>query len=196
VAATGGEIDAFAGVNAGFFDTSTGDCPALDMIKADGVLINSNLLDDPQRTMGWNAGGTPTFAWIAAGADWPEVDNAVGAHPSLVIDGAIDVEPDTGTSFYTSRHPRTAAALDGEGQLLLVTVDGRTEAGDGMTTDELAGFLIDELAAVEAINFDGGGSTTMWVEDCWVNGVVNSPSDNEADDHWGSRAVSDGLYLR
>jgi hypothetical protein len=36
----------------------------------------------------------------------------------------------------------------------------------------------------------------MWVEDCWVNGVVNSPSDNEADDHWGSRAVSDGLYLR
>jgi len=195
VADTGEALGALAGVNAGFFDTGTGDCPALDLIKANGVLINTNQIDDPQRSMGWNEGEAPSFAWIAAGVDWPEVENAVGGHPSLVIDGAVDVEPDTGTSFYTSRHPRTAAALDGTGRLLLVTVDGRTDAGDGMTTDELAGFLIDELGAVEAINFDGGGSTTMWVDDCWVNGVVNSPSDNGLDDHWGSRQVSDGLYL-
>ncbi len=187
------ELGAYAGINAGFF---AGGCAPLDLIKADGELLATNAVTgSAQRTLGWTPGALPAFAWIDAGVDWPEVTDAIGAHPSLVTGGLAAVEPSSGDGFYTSRHPRSAMALTGDGTLLLVTVDGRTAAGDGMTTDQLAAFLVD-LGAVDAANLDGGGSTTLVVEDCWIGGVVNSPSDNGAPDHHGARSVADGLYLR
>jgi len=74
-------------------------------------------------------------------------------------------------------------------------VDGRTSAGDGMTCEQTAQLMID-LGAVDAVNLDGGGSTTMVVRDCWIGDVVNHPSDNGEADHHGERSVSDGVYLR
>ena len=73
---------------------------------------------------------------------------------------------------------------------MLVTVDGRTSAGDGMTTPQLAE-LMEDLGAVQALGLDGGGSTTMIVEDCWLDDVVNNPSDAG-----GARSVASGLYIR
>ena len=64
-----------------------------------------------------------------------------------------------------------------------------------MTSQALAE-LMSDLGATEALNLDGGGSTTMAIEDCWINDVVNSPSDNQSSDHSGSRAVGSGLYIR
>ncbi len=187
------ELGALVGINAGFFGDG---CAPLDLIKADGELLSVNAVTgSAQRSVGWNADGAPQLAWIDAGADWPEVSDALGSHPSLVTAGAAEVDPDSDSSFYTSRHPRSALAVTAEGALLLATVDGRTEAGDGMTTDQLASWLL-EQGATEAVNLDGGGSTTLYVRDCWVGGVVNHPSDNGAADHHGERSVSDGLYLR
>ena len=58
--------------------------------------------------------------------------------------------------------------------MFLVTVDGRREEWSaGMDLRELATFML-ELGATEALNLDGGGSTTMWVR----NEVRNRPSDN------------------
>ena len=84
--------------------------------------------------------------------------------------------------------------LRADGTLLLVTVDGRTEAGGGMTLTELAQYFL-WLDATDAANLDGGGSTTMWLRDQSINGIVSHPSDNGLADHWGERAVSDGLLL-
>ena len=194
VPAAAADLDAFAAINAGFFASG---CAPLDLIKADGVLYAANTCTgSAQRTLGWTPGHPRQFAWVDSGADWPEVSDAVGSHPSLVTGGQVEVDPnDPSNSFYTSRHPRSAMGLTAEGDLLLVTVDGRTSAGDGMTTDQLAQFMI-ELGAVDAANLDGGGSTTMVVRDCWVGDVVNHPSDNGAADHHGERSVSDGIYLR
>ena len=64
-----------------------------------------------------------------------------------------------------------------------ITVDGRTSAGQGLTTTDLASLMVD-LGAVDAVNLDGGGSTTMSIFQCWLNDVVNHPSDNSSDDHW------------
>ncbi|MCK7477320.1 MAG: phosphodiester glycosidase family protein [Candidatus Moduliflexus flocculans] len=65
--------------------------------------------------------------------------------------------------FAEARHPRTAVGVRADGRILLVTVDGRQpERSVGMTIAELAALLL-ELGAVEAINMDGGGSTTMVV---------------------------------
>ena len=90
---------------------------------------------------------------------------------------------------------RTAVGVGTEGQVMMVTVDGRTAAGDGMTTTELAELMRD-LGASEAMNLDGGGSTTMSISDCWINDVVNHPSDNGSADHNGARTVGSGLYVR
>ena len=78
---------------------------------------------------------------------------------------------------------------------LMLTLDGRTAAGHGMTKQALAELMRD-LGATDAINFDGGGSTTMAIEDCWINDVVSFPSDNGSADHNGARSVGSGLYIR
>jgi len=65
-------------------------------------------------------------------------------------------------SFVSDGHPRTAIAKLKSGQILLVTVDGRQPGESiGMSLTMLADLLI-EFGAVEAINLDGGGSTTAF----------------------------------
>ena len=76
-----------------------------------------------------------------------------------------------------------------------MTYDGRTAAGDGITNPDLAKVLENE-SYVQAMNLDGGGSTTMTVHDCWLNHVVSYPSDNKKADHFGGRSVGNGLYVR
>ena len=93
-------------------------------------------------------------------------------------------------------NPRTVMGVDGQGHIVLATFDGRTPAGDGMTTPALADWVLSDLGLVDAVNLDGGGSTTMVVRDCWLNHTVSFPSDNEAADHAGLRAVASGVYLR
>ena len=80
------------------------------------------------------------------------------------------------------RHPRTAVGFSRDSSTLyLVTVDGRSENSGGMTLSELA-TLLRKLGAWHAMNFDGGGSTTMVVE-----GVVrNKPSDTTGEREVGN----------
>ncbi len=119
---------------------------------------------------------------------WMDVEQAVGGGPFLVRDGLISVDGEAEnfplSSFINKRHPRTAAGVDASGKLMLVTVDGRAEWSRGATLPELAA-IMKRLGAVNAINFDGGGSTTMFLGD----GIVNAPSDGEP------RAVADGLFV-
>ncbi len=116
-------------------------------------------------------------------------DFVIGGGPRLVQRGRASGPPDAGTypsGFADSRHPRTAVGVRADGRILLVTVDGRQpEMSVGMSIAELAALLL-ELGAVEAINMDGGGSTTMAVH----GKVVNSPSDIT-----GERPVGDALLV-
>ena len=185
-AASAGAIGA---INGGFFG---GGCTSLDMVKRDGVMASDNTHDDPQRTLVWDDGAAPQFAWISNGVD-PEQANALGGWPSLVTSGDVLVQPDD-SSFHGQRHPRSAMALTDDGTLLMVTVDGRSSHGDGATLPEFAEILVD-LGAFEAVNLDGGGSTTAFLKGCSATGVVNHPSDNGGSDHGGARSVSDGLYV-
>jgi exopolysaccharide biosynthesis protein len=89
-------------------------------------------------------------------------------------------------TFASDRHPRTAVGRMTNGKLLLVTVDGRQpQTSIGMSLYTLADLLL-ELGAVEAINLDGGGSTTMVVK----HKVMNKPSDQT-----GERPVSDAILM-
>ena len=117
-----------------------------------------------------------------------DAEDIVAGVPQLINNGMIDVTWEgerSSRSFADTRHPRTAVALLKDGKFLMITVDGRSETSAGIGLDDLAKYLL-ELGAVEAMNLDGGGSTTMWVD----GKVVNKPSDQG-----GERRVSDALLV-
>lgn len=169
-------------------------CAPLDFIRAEGVTKSLGAQGAAQRLIAWDDGEIPVLAWVDKGVDYTEHDQAFGSYPSLVTDGTYLSEPEISSSFSTSRHPRSGVGVMENGDLLLVTVDGRSDNGDGMTLAEFAALLI-ELGAVDAVNLDGGGSTTLFVEGCSVTGNVNHPSDGGGSSHHGARSVSDGIYV-
>ena len=127
------------------------------------------------------------------------LDLAIGGGPRIIRDGGISIEhkrEHLGESFANDRHPRTAIGLSREGRyLFLVTVDGRQPGHSvGMSLPELAELMSSDLApftksrrnAYQAINLDGGGSTTMVVREQ----VVNRPSDQT-----GERPVANALVV-
>lgn len=98
---------------------------------------------------------------------------AITGNQFLVRDGVIAVVDDR------EMHPRTAIGIDRDtATLLLLAVDGRSSVSRGYTMVELAEKMID-LGADEALNLDGGGSTTMVAKPSGAKrlGVVNTPSD-------------------
>ena len=96
---------------------------------------------------------------------------------------AWDVEKLSGPAFTLARHPRTMVGVDRSGFVWLAVIDGRQETSVGMTFVELQR-LADRLELTDALNLDGGGSSTMVVR----GKIVNRPSDAA-----GPRAVSDAL---
>ncbi|MET9222760.1 phosphodiester glycosidase family protein [Streptomyces sp. NPDC003300] len=125
-------------------------------------------------------------------------DSVVSAAPTLVQDGRIAVDAAAegvvdpldlsfGYVWANGRQPRTLAGIDDRGRLLLVTVDGRQTGGgsEGFTLMEAAAFMR-SLGAVQALNLDGGGSTTFAVDGT----LANNPSDAT-----GERAVGDSVQV-
>ena len=115
-------------------------------------------------------------------------EDVVGGVPQLIKNGKIEItweEEKAGKSFYETKHPRTAVAKLKDGKFLMVTVDGRSESSGGIGLENLAKLLL-EFGATDAMNLDGGGSTTMFLD----GKVVNHPSDKE-----GERKVGDAILV-
>jgi len=103
-----------------------------------------------------------------------EIYNAVSGNVSLLRNGEItSFEED---SYLQKRHPRTAIGLtEDENTLILIVVDGRQpNYSDGATLPELAQILLDS-GAYNAINLDGGGSSTIVMDDNGTPIQLNSP---------------------
>ena len=120
---------------------------------------------------------------------WEKTKFAVGGGPRLLKGGSVintaseeKFRPDVARG----RAPRTAIGITSEGKLLLVCVDGRQpKTSTGMNLKELSMLMI-KLGAVDAMNLDGGGSTTLYL----TGKVMNSPSDG------CERPVSQALVLK
>jgi hypothetical protein len=113
-----------------------------------------------------------------AGIDQPigAVYNAISGLPLIVEDGHISdqIKPD---EYYAGVHPRSAVGLDRERKtLLLFIVDGRQpNYSEGVTLPELAQIAI-EHGAYTALNLDGGGSSTLVIEDAQGRPqILNAP---------------------
>ncbi len=120
---------------------------------------------------------------------WAKIEQAIGGGPWLLRDGNIAVDTleqrfTEGAKFAATRHPRSAVGVTKDGTLILVTVDGRQAWSEGISLPDLAK-LMKRLGVVNAINLDGGGSTSMIVH----GGVVNAPSDGRL------RPIPNGLLV-
>ncbi len=108
-----------------------------------------------------------------------QIYSMTGGGPTLVINGTIP------SGLQTAVHPRTAVGFNQDStKIFFVTVDGRQPGFSvGMSLPELANYML-SIGCWNAVNLDGGGSTTMVVR----NRVVNSPSDAA-----GERSVANAL---
>jgi hypothetical protein len=108
---------------------------------------------------------------------------AISGNHFLVHDGIIRAVDDR------EMHPRTAIGVDADtGEVLILVVDGRSSRSRGYTMVELANLMVD-LGADEAINLDGGGSSTMVGRNRrGKTAVLNTPSDGFQ--RWVSNAVA------
>ncbi len=129
--------------------------------------------------------------------------SVLAAGPTLIIDKKMLIPTNTGDAadgkyysspqFYDKRHPRTAVGTDEKGYIYYVVIDGRFEGqADGASIWETAR-ICELLGMTNAINLDGGGSTTLWAKD---TGVINHPCDNKVFDHDGERKVPNLLITR
>jgi hypothetical protein len=103
--------------------------------------------------------------------------SAIGGSPQLLQGGRLAYPTDNRDDFTAGRHPRTMVGVTAAGEMLLVTADGPgpgagPASAAGLTLLEAAK-LMSGLGAVDAMNLDGGGSTTF----VGAGSVRNHPSD-------------------
>jgi hypothetical protein len=119
----------------------------------------------------------------------------VSAAPVLLRDGRIAIDAFhegvfdprdlNNYGFSAERHGRTIAGADRRGRLILATADGIPGVSEGLTLTEEA-VLMRTLGAADAMNLDGGGSTSF---------VVNGQTINDPSDATGARPVGDSVVI-
>jgi exopolysaccharide biosynthesis protein len=128
---------------------------------------------------------------IATTPDWNNLKMSVTGASILVSEGRIPQKFSFDIPYISKKQPRTAIGSTQDGrQLILVTVDGRQNSSIGMTQSEIARYML-ELGAYNALNLDGGASTTMAARKpgTYDIQIVNTPSDGMA------RAVSNAIGI-
>ncbi|GAB3565625.1 phosphodiester glycosidase family protein [Spirosoma luteolum] len=195
----GRQSGALVALNGTFFDVKNGG--SVDLIRIDGQLLDTtrrvgrNLIEHQQAAIVIDRNRVR----IVFGGDQPGWDrtlpqpNVMTTGPLLLRDG--QAHPLKANAFNDNRHPRTCLCLGPRRQLILATVDGRHANAQGMKLHELTR-LMQWLGCRDAINLDGGGSTTLWLRQAPESGVVNYPSDSRQWIHTGERPVSNAILIR
>jgi hypothetical protein len=120
----------------------------------------------------------------------PWMREVVSGHPTILFDGQR--RNNNGDPLCSNRNPRTAVGLSADRRTLIVAVvDGRASSRIGMTCDELSALMV-EMGADDAMNLDGGGSSTFWLRG---PGTLNVPSDGSprtVGNHLGIAATGTG----
>ncbi|MEZ4896667.1 MAG: phosphodiester glycosidase family protein [Saprospiraceae bacterium] len=184
--------ETIAAINGGFFDTKKGGAVAFiqdnyrvinDLPSHEKYIDEAGILID---TAGYlTIAGKPCMGWFSQ-SSYPDV---LTSGPYIVSNrDMIDERHDP---FHDNRHPRSAIGRTLDEKILLAVVDGRSAEAQGMTIPELSNLLL-ELGCYQALNLDGGGSSTLWIKGM---GVINHPSDNRQFDAGGERPVANCLLI-
>jgi hypothetical protein len=113
-------------------------------------------------------------------------------HPACALVGPGPANYSNSHSWYELVNARTAIGLGCDNNsLVLFTVDA-IDGSSGMTVSEVADLLIRDYNVCNALNMDGGGSTSLAMVDpaTGIGALVNSSSDNP-----NGRANASGLAV-
>lgn len=129
---------------------------------------------------------SPVFLSFGLSEPWQNMRFALSGGPRLLKNGQPADISNEGFSddFLEARAPRSAIGLDDKGNLFLVVIDGRQSHSIGLTLSELSQCM-SELGAIEAMNLDGGGSSTLF----HAGEIINSPSEGQ------QRPIANALVL-
>ena len=119
-----------------------------------------------------------------------QLQEAIGGFGARLIKNGV-IQDGPSSDYYTTRHSRTAIGITRTGKVVFMVLDGRQEpVSCGGSMAEIAHIMF-EAGCVEAINLDGGGSTTYVakLEGDDELSVANRPSDGAA------RSVSTSLLM-
>lgn len=137
------------------------------------LVINDNMT--PMLDMNMNVGETASLS-VTGSPSIDGIKTAFGGGTLLLKDG----QKTPVTHAVNGNNPRTAIGTNADGSIVyLITVDGRQQISRGVSLAELADICL-ELGCVNAMNFDGGGSTAMVGKTLENNALhtINSPSEN------------------
>lgn len=193
------DLGAFLAVNGNFFDPEKGG--SVCYFRDDGELINiskpdpKELLFLPMLDEGAIGIENGTIGILEKPKDgWEQMKEPniiLSSGPMLVKNSGILEQENI--DFMNKRHARTAIGV-GPDRVFLVVVDGYTPQASGMSIHELSDLMLD-LGSIDAINLDGGGSSTLWTQTDTLKGVLNYPPDNDKFDHKGERKVANALLV-
>lgn len=191
---------AIAAINGGFFDMKAGG--SVSFLVSDGQVIHENKPNvlSSDNEIGANAlviykNGKSDILPTMGSDRIPllkNVEDALVTGPLLLNNGKINILQKR--PFNDLKHPRSAICLVKK-EVWLVSIDGRHEEATGLNLNQLSQFLL-SCDCKNAINLDGGGSTTLFVQAKKLNGIVNHPSDNKKFDQEGERPVANILFIR
>ena len=184
--------NAVAGINGSYFDMQA--LTAETFIKDDGVDVSGTSPAETFRTNGLLLLNQEHILIEESDTTQTEGDKwwECMASGPILLDEGTSLTYSSESGFYQNRHPRSLIGMDADGYCWLVVVDGRADGeAAGMTIEELTHFA-EGLGLTDALNLDGGGSSTLWT---LVAGVLNHPSDNGRFDHEGQRVVPNILAI-
>lgn len=172
----GGSV-CFTRIDGNTTDTSRTDLPARWFLPEldDGALV--------ARVGGWTILPTPEKGWGSTA-----FRTVFAAGPLLISNGKLVSLPDY--SFSNKRYGRSAVGFRPDGVMVWVAVSGIEPASSGFSLSELQQVMLN-LGCSDALNLDGGSSTSLWLRNGVPNRVVSVPYKVVAVE----RAVANALFV-
>ena len=198
---------ALAGINGGFFQTTSGQAKPAGILIIDGQVVSfargtRSIVNIEKRkiTIGRaqvSQKGKSIKLQMQNGKVISNPQNVVTGIPMLVIDGRIatNLDKSGGQDFVSNAHARTAMCVQKNGTVVIAVVEHGYSVGAavGFTLPELAQFMVSQ-ECYQAINFDGGGSSTLVYE-----GQLKNKTIGDLDEAMGLqtvRPVTDAIVVQ
>lgn len=191
--------NAIAGINGTFFDVKNGG--SMDFLRSNNQIINTNFNYPSGKRAEHQKGALLINNDKLSVSMWdgdPNWESDLKAEDVMLSGPVLRFNhQDIGlanNTFNADRAPRSLIGIKNDGTVLLICIDGRTLNSEGMTIKENQN-LARWLGCKDAINLDGGGSSTLFLKNATENNILNHPSDNRLFDHYGQRKIANAILL-